>query len=142
LRGIHMELAWPYSRSLGIAADFPFYIGAVDISPVASLSDIRVRQTSLSIGPQVTLQKGRFKTSFRLMFGFADGSAEQFELNSTTVTANISESSFILLFGSNFDVPINEGITLRLAQPNYQMSRFGSKIEHSFRFSSGLIFHR
>ncbi len=168
LNGVGASLAFYFNKHLGIHADFQDY-GTHSLSfsvpamsqPCSGLSDcpLSVKGTAFSYmaGPIVRFRvKRRFEPFVEVMFGGAHdntyaavykGCFNQGQCVNPGKLPN--NNAFVFALGGGLDVPLKEHISIRLAQVDYEPTRFGNSlkpnnghanIQSNFRFQAGIVF--
>lgn len=124
----------PFYR-VGFTADVAGQYGSVKTTALGSLN---VRQHSVMAGPEIRLLKrGRFESSFKALFGAAQGRVP----DSTGYGAE--DTAFAALFGSNLDFNLSRRVAFRVS-PGMFLTRYGEEIggdtQRNLRISAGLVF--
>jgi hypothetical protein len=55
--------------------------------------------------------------------------------------AGFGDSAFAMAIGGGIDAEIKQGISWRIIQGDYLMTRFGSETQNNGRISTGVVFH-
>src|SRR5262249_41584082 len=121
------------TKRLGLTADFAgFYATAPTALTNGNEADLR--QYSFMGGPQVRLlQKGRFSSSVRAVFGTAYG----YLPDSSYGIAD--QTKFSALVGSNFDIRVSRRVSMRFS-PGLYITQFGTdQTQKNIRFSFGPV---
>jgi hypothetical protein len=120
---------------LGLTADFAGFYGTAPTT-ITNGNEADIRQYSFMGGPQVRLlQKGRFSSSVRAVFGAAYG----YLPDSSYGIAD--QTKFSALVGSNFDIRVSRRVSMRFS-PGLYITQFGTdQTQKNIRFSVGPVFH-
>lgn len=121
--GASVSFALNTNRWLGLVADVGGYHQAVKSG--FKSSDL----VSYLFGPRLSYRTEERITPFA-----------QVLLGGVYDTA-ISRNTIALSAGGGFDVKIDPHVSLRLAQADYLLTRFGEQTQNSVRLSTGLVFH-
>jgi hypothetical protein len=120
LNGWEASAQYKFKDWLGGVADFDGHYG--------SPSGIGTSVHTFLFGPQVSLPS-RVSPFAHVLLGGAHFSA-----------AGFSDTSFSMAIGGGMDAEIKQGISWRIIQGDYLLTRFASQTQNNGRISTGVIF--
>jgi opacity protein-like surface antigen len=85
-------------------------------------------------GPKFSARGDKATPFAHALFGGARFSADAGGLSA-------SENAFAMALGGGVDVKVNPAFSIRVAQFDYLMTRYGSETQNNARFSVGVVFH-
>jgi outer membrane protein OmpA-like peptidoglycan-associated protein len=103
-----------------------------------------------NVGPVVKLRREHFEPFVETLFGGAHSNTYQnlFKAcqGACTTTSNPSNNAFDFIIGGGIDIPVNKYISIRPAQFDYVLTRFGNGFtrgnqnQSNFRYQAGVVF--
>lgn len=132
--GIAADFAGTYDSGLHLA-------DSVTGAPPSGLPSTTIHDYSFLFGPQIRLSNRKIITSsFRMLFGVADGGANpamnpSFAGNYSQLNATVFAASF----GGAVDINISKRVAWRV-QPDIYLTTFGPNIQRNFRLFTGPVF--
>ncbi len=120
LNGWEASAQYKFRDWIGGVADFDGHYG--------SPSGIGTSVHSFLFGPQVSLPS-RVSPFAHVLLGGAHFSA-----------AGFGDTAFAMAIGGGMDAEIKQGISWRIIQGDYLLTRFGSQTQNNGRISTGVIF--
>lgn len=120
LNGWEASAQYKFKDWLGGVADFGGYYG--------SPGGIGTSVHTFLFGPQVSLPS-RVSPFAHVLLGGAHFSA-----------AGVGDSAFSMAVGGGLDTRVKPGISWRIIQGDYLLTRFGSQSQNNGRISTGLVF--
>jgi hypothetical protein len=121
LNGWEASAQYKFRDWIGGVADFDGHYG--------SPRGIGTSLYTYMFGPQVSLPR-RVSPFAHVLLGGAHFSA-----------AGFGDSAFAMAIGGGIDAEIKQGISWRIIQGDYLMTRFGSETQNNGRISTGVVFH-
>jgi len=89
-------------------------------------------------GPEVKIPQKKSSFFVHGLFGFAHDSVTA---NVLGVNVSASDNAFATAFGGGYDWRASDGISVRLFQADYLITRFSSTTQNNIRLSFGVTFH-
>jgi hypothetical protein len=120
LNGWEASAQYKFRDWIGGVADFDGHYG--------SPSGVGTSVYSYLFGPQVSLPS-RVSPFAHVLLGGAHFSA-----------AGFGDSAFAMAIGGGIDTEIKQGISWRIIQGDYLLTRFGSQTQNNGRISTGVVF--
>jgi len=120
LNGWEASVQYKFRDWIGGVADFDGHYG--------SIGGVGTSVHSYLFGPQVSLPS-RVSPFAHVLLGGAHFSA-----------AGTGDSAFAMAIGAGMDTEIKQGISWRIIQGDYLLTRFGSSTQNNGRISTGVVF--
>ena len=120
LNGWEASVQYKFRDWIGGVADFDGHYG--------SIGGVGMSVHSYLFGPQVSLPS-RVSPFAHVLLGGAHFSAGGF-----------GDSAFAMAIGAGMDTEIKQGISWRIIQGDYLLTRFGSSTQNNGRISTGVVF--
>lgn len=146
---------WNAAATLNVKSKFGI---KADTSGVyRSENGTSIKRHSFLAGPQLSARQRSVRVFAHALLGLAhvnadtdlgDGdldpnarSGDKVTLKPAVLSAGFSDTAFAMAYGGGLDLRLNRRLMIRLAQLDYQPTRFGENWQHNFRFSTGLVFN-
>ncbi|MBI2683595.1 MAG: hypothetical protein HYX26_10365 [Acidobacteriales bacterium] len=126
--GFDTSAAFNVNRYFGLEGDFNGSFGR-DLGGTGLNSDLYTYE----FGPRFTLRRDRFNVFTHALFGGA-------HVNNRLAGISTSDNAFAMTFGGGLDLNLAKHFAWRLAQTDYQFTRFGGDSQNHFRYSTGILF--
>jgi len=134
MNGWNASFAWNFSNLLGVVADVS---GAYNNRWFSPEGPSRNRLHNFIFGPRLTHRVSeKFQPFVHGLFGVSHAAFRPGR--SSSVEA--SENAFAMALGGGLDCKISERLSVRLAQADYFLTRFGNnQNQNNFRVSTGIV---
>jgi hypothetical protein len=137
MNGAHIEIFHAVSERWGPVLEVSGHAGTVDAPPSAyGVSRIEVGQFAVMTGVRRNGARwGPVSLAVRALIGVSRGSVE------TDVSRSlwVEQTAFAAALGGSLMLDVSDRIAVRLIQPNFFVTTFGSETQWSQRVSSGLV---
>jgi opacity protein-like surface antigen len=126
--GFNTSATYNVNKYFGLAGEFNGVYGR-DLGPTKIDSDLY----TYVFGPRFTLRRERFNVFTHALFGGAHAIDRVGGVSS-------SDNAFAMTLGGGLDLNLAKHFAWRLAQTDYQLTRFGGDNQNHFRYSTGIVF--
>lgn len=129
LNGWNASVTGNLNDWFGITGDF----GGVYGSPNISGTSVNTNAHTFLFGPTIKARSDKLEPFAHALFGGA-------RLKGSSLGVSASDTSFAMALGGGVDWKANDAVSIRLAQFDYLLTRFGGDSQHNARISAGIVF--
>jgi len=135
-----------FTDMIGIKAEFEGY-GSTTRTVVATGTSVQANLFTYNVGPVIKYRKGKVQPFGEVMFGGAHSNAYVNLCNSTgNCIGSPSNNAFDFILGGGVDIPVTKSISIRPAEVDFVLTRFGNAYtggnnnQSNLRFQAGVVF--
>jgi Outer membrane protein beta-barrel domain len=146
LNGGGGAFAYFFTDLIGIKAEFEGY-GSTQRTLAATGTTVQANLFTYNVGPFVKYRHGRFQPFGEAMFGGAHSNAYVNICNvSGACIGSPSNNAFDFIIGGGVDIPVTPTISIRPAEIDFVLTRFGNAYtggnnnQSNLRYQAGVVF--
>jgi opacity protein-like surface antigen len=131
---------------IGIKAEFEGY-GSTTRTLVATGTNVQANLFTYNVGPVIKYRHGKVQPFAEALFGGAHSNAYVNLCNASgACISSPSNNAFDFLIGGGVDIPVTKNISIRPAEVDYVLTRFGNNFtfgnnnQSNFRYQGGVVF--
>ena len=135
-----------FTDVIGIKAEFEGY-GSTTRTLVATGTNVQANLFTYNVGPVIKYRQGKFQPFGEVLFGGAHSNAYVNLCNASGgCLGSPSNNAFDFLIGGGLDIPVTKSISIRPAEFDFVLTRFGNNFtggnnnQSNFRYQAGIVF--
>jgi hypothetical protein len=135
------------TKAIGIKAEFEGYGSTTkNLNTGEGTVPVTGNLFTYNVGPEVKFRTPHFEPFFDVMFGGAHSNAFVNVCTARGCAGNPSNNAFDFILGGGIDIPVTKSISIRPAEADFVLTRFGNGFtngnnnQSNFRFQAGVSF--
>jgi hypothetical protein len=135
-----------FTNMIGVKAEFEGY-GSTTRTLVGTTTSVSANLFTYNVGPVVKYRKGRVQPFVEAMFGGAHSNVNANVCNALgTCIRSPSNNAFDFILGGGVDIPVTKSISIRPAEIDFMLTRFGNTFtsgntnQSNLRYQAGVVF--